>query len=81
MSACFRFSNLSMCRLFLFLKVKLTYIATEIQFSYPEWITTCIQLSNLEKYLLLLNRNSTKCKDRVEMGKENRPLSYTRKIR
>ena len=50
------FSNLTMCR-FLFLKVKLTYIATEIQSSYPEWIETCIQLRNLEKYLLLLNRN------------------------
>jgi hypothetical protein len=69
-----------MCR-FLFLKVKLTYIATEIQLSYPEWIATCIQLKNLEKYLLLLNRNLTKCEDRFELRKENRPLSYTRKIR
>jgi hypothetical protein len=74
------FSNLIMCR-FLFLKVKLTYIATEIELSYPEWIATCIQLKNLEKYLLLLNRNLTKCKDRFELRKENRPLSYTRKIR
>jgi hypothetical protein len=46
--------------------------------SYPEWIATCIQLKNLEKYLLLLNRNLTKCKDRFELGKENLPLSYTR---
>jgi integrase len=59
-------------------KVKLTYIATEIQLSYPEWIATCIQLINLEKYLLLLNRNLTKCKDRFEFRKEIRPLSYTR---
>jgi hypothetical protein len=44
----------------------LTYIATEIQLSYPEWIATCIQLKNLEKYLLLLNRNLAKCKDRFE---------------
>jgi hypothetical protein len=35
----------------LFLKVKLTYIATEIQLSYPEWIATCIQLKKLEKCL------------------------------
>jgi hypothetical protein len=63
-AACFRFSNLNMSR-FLFLKVKLTYIATEIQLSYPEWIATCIQLKNLEKYLSLLNRNLAKCK---EMG-------------
>jgi hypothetical protein len=69
-----------MCR-FLFLKVKLTYIATETQLSYPEWIATCIQLKYLEKYLLLLNRNLTKCKDRFELRKESRPLSYTRKIR
>ena len=68
-----------MCR-FLFLKVKLTYNA-EMQLSYPEWIATCIQLKKLEKYLLLLNRNLTKCKDRFELRKENRPLSYTRKIR
>jgi hypothetical protein len=67
------FSNLIMCR-FLFLKVKLTYIATEIELSYPEWIATCIQLKILEKYLLLLNRNLTKCKDRFEIRKENRPL-------
>jgi hypothetical protein len=73
------FRILIMCR-FLFLSVKLTYIATEIQLcmSYPEWIATCIQLKNLEKYLLLLNRNLTKCKDRFELRKENRPLSYTR---
>jgi hypothetical protein len=38
-------------------KSKTTYIATEIQLSYPEWIATCIQLINLEKNLLLLNRN------------------------
>ena len=67
------FSNLIMCR-FLFLKVKLTYVATEIQLSYPEWIATCIQLNNLEKYLLLLNRNLTKCKSHFELRKENRPL-------
>jgi hypothetical protein len=67
------FSNLNMCR-FLFLKVKLTYVATEIQLSYPEWIATCIQLNNLEKYLLLLNRNLTKCKSHFELRKENRPL-------
>jgi hypothetical protein len=59
------FSNLIMYR-FLFLKVKPTYIATEIQLSYPE---------------LLLNRNLTKCKDRFDLRKENRPLSYSRKIR
>ena len=74
------FSNLIMSR-FLFLKVKLTYIATEIQLSYPEWIATCIQLNNLERYLLLLNRNLAKCKDRFELQKVNKPLSYTRKIR
>ena len=76
-----------MCR-FLFLKVKLTYIATEIQLSYFEWITTCVQLTNLEKYLLWANislnsdefifRNLTKCKDRFELRKGNVPLSYTR---
>ena len=38
-------------------------------------------VNNLEKYLLLLNRNLTKCKDRFEWRKEVRPLSYTRKIR
>jgi hypothetical protein len=38
-------------------------------------------VNNLEKYLLLLNRNLTKCKDRFEWRKEIRPLSYTRKIR
>jgi hypothetical protein len=38
-------------------------------------------VKNLEKYLLLLNRNLTKCKDRFEWRKEIRPLSYTRKIR
>jgi hypothetical protein len=38
-------------------------------------------VKNLEKYLLLLNRNLTKCKDRSEWRKEIRPLSYTRKIR
>ena len=27
-----------------------------IQLSYPEWITTCMQIKNVEKYLLLLNR-------------------------
>ena len=59
-------------------KVKLTYITTEIQLSYPEWIATCIQLTNLEKYLVLLNRDITKCKDSFELRKENRPLSYTR---
>jgi hypothetical protein len=67
------FSNLIMCR-FLFLKVKLAYIATEIQLSYPEWIATCIQLKHLEKYLLLFNRNLTKCKDRFKLRKDNRPL-------
>ena len=69
------FSDLNMRR-FLFLKVKLTYIVTEIQLSYPEWIATCIQLKKLEKYLLLLNRNLTKCKDRFELRKENKPLYY-----
>ena len=59
-------------------KVKLTCIATEIQLPYPEWIATCIQLKSLETYLLLLNRNLTKCKDRFELRKEKRPLSYTR---
>jgi hypothetical protein len=53
----------------------------EIQLSYPEWIATCIQLKNLEKYLLLLNRNLTKCKDRFKLRKDNRPLSYSGKIR
>ena len=38
-------------------------------------------VKNLEKYLLLLNRNLIKCKDRFEWRKEIRPLSYTRKIR
>ena len=38
-------------------------------------------VKNLEKYLLLLNRNLTKCKDRFEWRKEIRPLLYTRKIR
>ena len=51
---------------------------TEIQLSYPQWIATCIQLKNLEKYSLLLNRNLTKCKDRFELRMGNRPLSYTR---
>jgi hypothetical protein len=40
--------------------------------SYPEWIATCIQLKNLEKYLLLLNRNLAKCKDRFELKKVNK---------
>ena len=81
------FSNLVM-RQFLFLKVKLTYFATEIQLSYPEWIATCIQLKSLEKYLLWANislnsdefifRNLTKCKDHFELRKGNVPLSYTR---
>ena len=53
----------------------------EIQLSYPEWIATCIQLKQIEKYLLLLNRNLTNCKDRSELRMENRPLSYTCKIR
>ena len=76
-----------MCR-FLFLKVKLTYITTEIPSSYPEWITTCVQLKNLAKYLLWANislnsdefifRNLTKCKDRFELRKGNVPISYTR---
>ena len=65
------FSNLIMCR-FLFLKVKLTYIATEIELSYPEWIATCIQLKGLEKYLFLLNRNLTKCKGRFVLNCERR---------
>jgi hypothetical protein len=58
-----KFSSLLLSCRFLFLKVKLTYIATEIQLSYPEWIATCIQLKNLEKYLFLLNRNLAKCKE------------------
>ena len=47
------FSNLIMCR-FLFLKVKLTYIATEIQLSYPEWIATCIQLKKVRKIFIVI---------------------------
>ena len=47
------FSNLIMCR-FLFLKVKLTYIATEIQLSYPEWIATCIQLKKIRKIFIVI---------------------------